>query len=104
MEGIIKVSPEVLNRTAGEFGDEGTQLNSLTSQMMELVQSLSSSWQGEASNAYLAKFKSLEGDMQRMFRMVQEHSKDLQEMAAAYTEAERHNVDVATGLQTNVIA
>ena len=104
MEGIIKVSPDVLNRTAGEFSTEGTQLNTLTTQMMDLVQSLSSSWQGEASNAYLTKFKGLENDMQKMFRMVQEHSKDLQEMAMAYADAERQNVDIATGLQVNVIS
>jgi len=103
MEGMIKVSPDVLNRTASEFADEGTQLNNLTNQMLEIVQSMTSTWQGEASNAFITKFRGLEPDMQRMFRMVQEHSRDLQEMAAAYANAEQQNAEIASGLSSEVI-
>ncbi|MDO4413731.1 MAG: WXG100 family type VII secretion target [Erysipelotrichaceae bacterium] len=103
MEGMIKVSPEVLNRTAQEFSDEGTQLNTLTNQMLEVVGSMTSTWQGEASNAFITKFKGLEPDMQRMFRMVQEHSRDLQEMAAGYARAEQENAEIAAGLSNEVI-
>lgn len=103
MEGMIKVSPDLLNRTAAEFSEEGTQLNTLTNQMIELVQSMTSTWQGEASTAFITKFKGLEDDMQRMFRMVQEHSRDLQEMAAAYASAEQQNAEIASGLSADVI-
>lgn len=103
MEGMIKVSPEVLNRTASDFSSQGSKLNNTTNQMMELVQSLSSSWQGEASNAYLTKFKALEDDMQKMFRMVQEHSRDLQEMAENYSLAEQQNEEEAADLSADVI-
>ena len=84
MEGIIKVSPEQLAATASEFGGQATQLQTLTAQMMDLIKSLSASWNGEASQAYLAKFQGLQPDMDKMFKMIQEHSTDLQEMAAAY--------------------
>ena len=57
MEGMIKVAPETLASTASEFGGQATQLQGLTTQMMELIESLSASWNGEASNAYLAKFR-----------------------------------------------
>ena len=40
MEGMIKVAPETLASTASEFGGQATQLQGLTTQMMELIESL----------------------------------------------------------------
>ena len=103
MEGMIKVAPETLASTASEFGGQATQLQGLTTQMMELIESLSASWNGEASNAYLAKFRGLQPDMDKMYRMVQEHSKDLQDMATAYQNAERANVEATQSLLVNIL-
>ena len=52
MEGILKVTPEKLIQTSGEFSGVGTQIKNLTSEMMEQVQSMKSIWQGEAASAY----------------------------------------------------
>ena len=103
MEGIIKVSPEQLAATASEFGAQATQLQTLTAQMMDMIKSLSASWNGDAYQAYLAKFQGLQPDMDKMFRMVQEHSKDLQEMSATYQNAERANVDATQSLLNNIL-
>ena len=97
-EGIIKVNPDILNSTASEFGGQATSLQNLTGQMMNLVTGLSSAWQGEASTAYIGKFQGLQDDMDKMFKMIQEHSTDLQEMAAAYISAEQANAEVAQSL------
>ena len=103
MEGYIKVNPETIQRTAGEFGTQATQLQSLTGEMLQLIQSLGSAWTGEASRAYLQKFAGLQPDMDKMFRMVQEHSTDLQEMATAYQQAENANAEATQSLLTNVL-
>ena len=42
-------------------------------------------------------------DMDKMFKMIQEHSTDLQEMAAAYISAEQANAEVAQSLSSDVI-
>ena len=86
-EGIIKVNPEQLMSTAGEFGG----------------QAITNAWQGEASTAYIGKFQGLQDDMDKMFKMIQEHSADLQEMAAAYIDAETKNAEVAQSLSADVI-
>ena len=39
-EGIIKVNPEQLMSTAGEFGGQANSLQTLTGNMMNLVTSL----------------------------------------------------------------
>lgn len=102
-EGVIKVNPETLNSTASEFGTQASSLQNLTGQMMNLVNGLTSAWQGEASTAYISKFQGLQDDMDKMFRMIQEHSTDLQEMATTYINAESQSAEVAQSLSSDVI-
>lgn len=102
-EGIIKVNPEQLNSTASEFGGQATSMQNLTGQMMNIVTGLTSAWKGEASTAYIGKFQNLQDDMDKMFRMIQEHSTDLQEMATAYITAENQNAEAAQALSADVI-
>lgn len=103
MEGILKVTPEKLIQTSGEFATTGNQMKSLTSEMMSLVQGMKGIWQGEAASAYGNKFQSLQTDMDKLYRMVQEHVKDLQEMAALYQKAEEGNAQQSGSLNSNVV-
>ncbi len=103
MEGIIKVTPEQLQSTSSEFSGKGNTVANLTSQMTNLVVSLSSVWEGEASSAYVAKFRQLDDDIQKMNNMIQEHVRDLMDMAQAYIDAESQNIDAIAGLSGDVI-
>lgn len=103
MEGILKVTPEKLIQTSGEFATTGNQIKNLTSEMMSQVHGMRSLWQGEAASAYVNKFSSLQTDMDKLYRMVQEHVKDLQEMAGQYQRAEAGNAQQGSGLRTNVV-
>ena len=103
MEGIIKVSPQLLSSTAAEFGNQGNQISNITGEMMNLITGMASTWEGGAAAAYITKFRGLEDDIQRMVRMVQEHSSDLQEMAQIYTEADTANAEEANSLSADVI-
>lgn len=103
MEGILKVTPEKLIQTSGEFAAMGNQMKNLTSEMVEQVQRMKGVWQGEAANAYGNKFHSLQTDMDKLYRMVQEHVNDLQEMAAHYQKAEETSMQQGSGLNANVI-
>lgn len=103
MEGILKVTPEQLISTAGEFQAKGNTIGTLTQEMMTLVTGLNSVWEGDAATAYINKFKALEDDIQRLVNMVREHADDLTEMARVYQEAEQANVEEASGLSGDVI-
>lgn len=103
MEGILKVTPEKLIQTSGDFSGIGTQMKNLTGEMLEQVQSMKGIWQGEAASAYGDKFHSLQSDMDRLYRMVQEHVNDLQEMAAHYQKAEEGSTRQGAGLNANII-
>ena len=65
MQGQLLVTPEVLESTASEFSEVSTQVMSLTDQMLTKVTDLNSSWQGEASDAYIKKFTELRDDIER---------------------------------------
>lgn len=103
MDGMIKVSPELLISTAGEFSNQGTTINTLTGEMLQLATGLASAWQGDRATAYITKFKGLENSIQLMVRMIQEHATDLEEMAKVYQESDKAAADEASGLVTDVI-
>lgn len=104
MEGTIRVAPEKLAATAEEFSSQGNAVRALTEQMMGIVTNLCSAWEGEASTAYITKFKGLEDDMGRLIGMITEHSTDLQEMARVYTEGEQKNAEIANSLSDQIIS
>lgn len=104
MEGILKVTPEKLLQTSGEFAAVGNQMKNLTGEMMTLVKGLGSIWQGEAASAYGSRFDSLAPDMEKLYRMVQEHVQDLQEMAKQYQSAETGNMEQGNSLSGGIIS
>lgn len=102
--GILRVTPEKLQATASSFEGTGTNVNNLTQQMTSIVTSLSGQvWSGEAATAYVNKFNGLQDDMERIYKMVKEHSDDLIEMAQQYMTAESANADLANSLSSDVI-
>lgn len=104
MTGQLLVTPEQLISTSNEFSSTNTQVKTITTQMLEIVRGMSSSWEGEANTSYLGKFNQLEDDMDRIYRMINEHVEDLQEMAANYQQAENTNIDTSNALPGDVIS
>ena len=104
MTGQVLVTPEQLISTSNEFATSNSQVKNITNQMLEIIRGMSASWEGEANTAYLNKFNQLEDDMDRIYRMINEHVEDLQEMASNYQQAESTNVDVAGALSGDVIS
>lgn len=102
--GILRVSPEKLQATATSFDITGTTVQNLTSQMTNLVTGLTGQvWSGDAATAYVNKFNGLQDDIERICKMIKEHSTDLIAMAQQYTQAESANTDLANSLSSDVI-
>lgn len=104
MTGTLKVTPEKLISTASEFKTQGTKIRSLTSQMIQIVNSLNSTWEGEAQKAYATRFKALDGDMAQIQLKINEHVSDLNEMAETYKRAESANTQNISGLASDYIS
>ena len=102
MEGIIKVETTKLRQTANEFGSVSSQIRNLTSNMVQTVNQLTGTvWSGEAATTYITKFKSLDDDMTRIDRMIQEHVRDLTQLAAESDRAEQANQQRAGALKSD---
>ncbi|MBR1629728.1 MAG: WXG100 family type VII secretion target [Lachnospiraceae bacterium] len=99
----ILVTPEELQSTSQRFADKGNRIQQLTRQMLELVNAVGVTWQGEAYQAFNKQFHSLEGPMNKMFRKIQEHNRDLQQMARNYQTAERNNMQRSHSLPRDVV-
>ena len=104
MQGSIKVDPQKLISTADEFNATGAQVRGLTERMIDIIDSLKSVWEGEASTTYSTKFHQLDDDMIKMHKMIEEHVKDLNEMAQQYITAENTNIETGNALAGDVIS
>lgn len=103
MTGNLRVTPEKLISASSQFQQCDNTVNSLTQNMMDIVGQLNSTWAGEAATEYYNKLKGLQGDVQKLHNMIQEHTTDLQDMARTYQEAEKSNLQTASALKTNEI-
>ncbi len=104
MEGILKVSPDRLDAAAQEFAVQGSSVSALIDQMNSLANTILQGWEGDAATVYVQKLSSLEGDIDLMNRMIQEHASNLQTMAASYRESENVTLESVNTLTTNIIS
>ena len=103
MEGTLLVTPSELINKAGSFQSKAAEVKSLHDEMINKVNSLSSSWTGEASESYRNKFNMLQTSMDKINRMIMEHSRDLQEMAEQYQAAESQAQNAASELPASTL-
>jgi WXG100 family type VII secretion target len=104
MTGTLRVTPEKLISTAQSFSASAGNVQNLTASMLSTIDNLNSTWAGEAATAYYTKAHGLQESINKMVRMINEHSTDLQAMAQAYQEAEQTAQATAAALQTDIIA
>lgn len=105
MATIIRVEPSRLTAAAGTFENTAGEVKNLTSSMTATVSQLSGRvWSGEAASAYTGKFNSLQGDINRLFQMIQKHSTQLKEIAREYQTKETENISEASNLSSGVIS
>ena len=102
MAGILKVTPEKLTQAANELSNSGKNINSMTAEMMSIVESLKSVWQGNAASEYAARFNGLCDDMDKINRIIEEHVDDLNQMAIEYQNAEDMSVEESSRLVSDV--
>lgn len=106
MAGInatLKVSVEELKKGSTAFGNKANETKKLTDNMLRLIENTNSVWQGEARDAYSKKFASLSGDMNKIFKMIDEYRADLSDIARNYESAENANKSSASALKSNFI-
>lgn len=102
-DGEILVEPERLVEAAAEFSAAAVLVQKASQSMLEQVRTMSGYWMGEAASVFVAKFNGLQDDMEKVVRMIQEFSSDLQEIAQNYRAAEQQNTADFESLAADVI-
>lgn len=103
MEGSLRVTPEELISAAAEFQAEGNKVHNITQAMLNIVNSLKASFQGETANAYFEKFNQLQDDMERIFVMIKEQSDDLTAIGEEFLRASNVTTEEAGSMPGDVI-
>ncbi|MCM1158049.1 MAG: WXG100 family type VII secretion target [Bacteroidales bacterium] len=99
----LKVKPSELKSKATEFKGKADKVKSTTKEMLNEIKSINgSTWSGDAANKFKNQFAKLDDDMERIYKMIVEYSKDLEEIAKQYEQAEKTNESVAEALQTDI--
>lgn len=101
--GILNVSPEKISSTSEAFRTSGGKIRNLTEKMTAEVKALSGKWTGEAGTSYIQKFEGLSDDMSRLYKLIDEHVKDLDAIAKNYRDAESANLELANSLPTDIL-
>ncbi len=101
MTGTLRVAPEKLIATASSFASCASRIQRLTDSMMNTVGALNAGWKSTSADIYFSKFRSLSQDMQKMHRLIVEHSNDLKQMAENYKNSENKNISSFGALPSN---
>lgn len=105
MNGTLKVDSAKLKATASQFSSTSAQIKNATNSMVQTVGQLTGAvWSGEAASAYVNKFNSLNDEMQKIDKMIQEHVNDLNDMATQYEIADSNAQQQASSLNSDIFA
>ena len=105
MADTIRVTPKELQDKARMMENAGNEIKNLSQNMTAKVTELSGRiWSGEAQQAYVNRFKSLQEDIERLNKLIADEAQHLYTISAEYTKTEETNVTESGNLSEHVIA
>lgn len=86
MAGNIRISPEQMRSRAAEYRMEACNVESVIARMDSLLTALESEWEGDASQAYTARYMELKPKFQAAKDLIDEIAMSLDNTANAMEE------------------
>jgi len=102
MTAELRVDPQVLLNKSGDMKGIRSRLSSIMQDLKGKFQSLNVSFEGEEASAYQAQFNKIHKDIEEMLNIVDEYTRDLDEVAQNYIKVKGIIIDETNSLQTNV--
>lgn len=72
---IIQITPEVLNSKASEVRSLKAQHNDTMAKLRSLILALNETWKGEAQDAFVARFESMQSSFTNFSEMLEGYAK-----------------------------
>ena len=89
MQAALKVDPQIILSKSGDMKNIRSSLSAIMQQVQDNVRSLTNTWESEASTAYQTQFGKIIKDIEEMLHIVDEYTKDLDEVAQNYLTTEQ---------------
>jgi len=102
MTAELRVNAQTLLSKSGDMKSIRGRLSSIMNDMKAKFQSLNTSWESEASAAYQAQFNKIHKDIEEMLNIVDEYTRDLDEVAQGYITTEQRLEEISSSLPGNV--
>ena len=90
MAGRIRMTPETMRQRAGEYTTQANNLQSIITKMDALLRQLQSEWEGNASEAYAAKFAELRPGFVKAKELIDEISTALKNTAEIVSQTDQN--------------
>ena len=90
MAGQIRMTPETMRQRAGEYTTQANNLQSIITKIDALLRQLQSEWEGNASEAYAAKFAELRPGFVKAKELIDEISTALKNTAEIVSQTDQN--------------
>lgn len=100
----FRVTTEELESKAGDASNKIKAMKQAFVDMQAAVDNMIQYWQGEASDLYHRAYADKEDQIQEMIQRLEEHPRDLLQMAGVYKETEQQNEEISAPLVDDVIS
>ena len=100
---ILKVTPEVLTRMAGDIEKQIQDISNQFNMIESDISQTRSYWEGEASDTHKSQYDSLKDDINEAVKRLRSNPVNLLQMAGLYTETETQMEAAAQSLSSDVI-
>lgn len=88
MAAILKTSPEEMISIVMELKYDINSLGHTMDSIQEKVDRLNTAWSGEATNAFMGRYKEADNHIRELMFMLSEYSDKIMEMSRCYSQAE----------------
>lgn len=86
---LIQVTPDLLNAKATELRGLKSQHDEAMSKMRSLIMGLNEVWKGDAQDAYVAKYESMQGTFNQFSEMLEGYAALMNTAAQALQETDQ---------------
>lgn len=100
---VLKVTPEVLTRTANDIEKKIDDIQRQFRSIEEEINHTRSFWEGEASDAHKAQYEAIKNEISESVNRLKKNPTNLLQMAGLYTETETNLTAVSQALSDDVI-
>lgn len=99
----LKVTPEVLHSKAELVNTKVSTMTKEFDKMSSLISRSNSYWVGKAGEVHRKTYLEKQPDIEDIFKRLNEHVRELHQMATVYIETEKATTEVAEALPNDII-